>query len=166
MNSTKQKQLAELKSNIVYPLVLFGAAWVVFFVLSCVNGQKEGMSVWQILAIEVPVAVVVTAVALSFYLPVFKCYLALKALPDDPPVRQQSIHVAKVKFLHNGGMRHSTRRFCGVIFMDDQGNKYTYILEETLWKDKENCAPYVAHKGHTITLFCYGDSRYVEKIRG
>ena len=166
MSKIREKQIAELKSYVFLPFILLAVAWVAFFIISSVNASKDGIPLGELLAVEIPVVVLTTAVILCFYIPLFRAYFALKAIPQGTPTKEKSIHCVKVKFMHNGGVKINYRRFCGVVLTDTNGIKYIYILEESQFKDKENTALYKAYEGATVTLVCYGDTNYIEQIRG
>lgn len=166
MKSTLEKQISELKSTIFIPLIMLGVAWVVFFALSFAKYPVDEihMSLW--LSIQIPVVVGVSALYIALFIPHIKAYKTLKALPKNPPAREVTIHCQKVKFLNDGHHKINCRRFCGVIFVDEHGQKYTYILEQSLWYDKENATPYRQRKGCTVTLICYADTNMISHIKG
>lgn len=165
MSKIREKQIAQLKSTIFFPLVLLVVAWVVFFVIITFNATKEGLSIPEALAIEIPIVMAISLLIICFYIPLFKIYFALKSIPEDTVRREKTIRCVKVKFKHTGGHKLNYRRFCAVVLMDENGQNYTYVLEEVQFKDKENCAPFRACQGTNVTLVCYGDTPYVEEIK-
>ncbi len=166
MSKTREKQIRQLKSAIFLPLVLLVIAWAVFVIIAIFNAMKNGISLPEIMSVVIPLVIFISAAIVCLYIPLFKAYFALLKLPEDTIRRKKTIHCVKVKFLYMGGRRFNYHRVCAVILMDENGQSYTYVLEEIQYRSKESCAPYRAYKGTTVSLICYGDTPYVEQIRG
>lgn len=164
MSHIREKQLSQLRTTIFIPLILFLVAWVAFFVILYINAAKAGIPLPSIWGIEIFAFALVSTAILYLYVPLFKPFLALKAISSDTPCQEKTIYCVKVKFIQTSNRKVNYRKFCAVILTAENGDKYTYVLEKVEFKDKQNCAPYKAYEGDSITLVCYGDTMLVERI--
>ncbi len=165
MSKTRENQIKLLKNRILFPMLLGLLAWIVLFVVGFINASTNGIATSEYFIITVSMFFVLEILMLCLNLHLIKAYRTLKNISEDRTTVEKQISCLKIKFVRANRARN-TSLLIGVILTDTKGIKYTYIFEEAQYNYKQIREPYIAYSGTTVTLVCYGDTPYVEHIRG